>query len=77
MTCINSRRPVIEPRDAEARVKLITNRLKATRKGILLFHQDPNAQTAAMRPAFLRDLGGNGHHLVHWVPAAPVADKPH
>ena len=56
-------------------LKLITNRFKAARKGIILFH-DSKAQTAAMLPTFLRYLGDNGYHVVHVVPAAPVADKP-
>jgi len=36
-------------------LKLITDRLKVARKGIILFH-DSKAQTAAMLPAFLRYL---------------------
>ena len=51
-------------------LKLITDRLKAARKGIILFH-DPKAQTAAMLPAFLRYLRDNDYHVVHVVPAAP------
>jgi peptidoglycan/xylan/chitin deacetylase (PgdA/CDA1 family) len=51
-------------------LKLITERLKAARKGIILFH-DPKAQTAAMLPAFLRYLRDNDYHVVHVVPAAP------
>jgi hypothetical protein len=35
----------------EQELKLITDRLKIARKGIILFH-DPKAQTAAMLPAF-------------------------
>ena len=45
-------------------------RLKAARKGIILFH-DPKAQTAAMLPAFLRYLRDNDYHVVHVVPAGP------
>jgi peptidoglycan/xylan/chitin deacetylase (PgdA/CDA1 family) len=51
-------------------LKLITERLKAARKGIILFH-DPKAQTAAMLPAFLRYLRDNDYHVVHVVPAGP------
>ena len=54
-------------------LKLITDRLKATPKGIILFH-DPKAQTAAMLPAFLRYLRDNGYHVVHMVSVAPGAD---
>src|ERR1700693_4970020 len=39
-------------------LKLIIDRLKIARKGIILFH-DPKAQTAAMLPAFLRYLREN------------------
>jgi peptidoglycan/xylan/chitin deacetylase (PgdA/CDA1 family) len=51
-------------------LKLITDRLKAARKGIILFH-DSKAQTAAMLPAFLRYLRDNDYHVVHVVPAVP------
>ena len=56
-------------------LKLITDRLKAAGKGIILFH-DTKAQTAAMLPAFLRYLRDNGYHVVHVVPAeaGPLAD---
>ena len=53
-------------------LKLITERLKIARKGIILFH-DPKAQTEKMLPAFLRYLRDNHYHVVHVVPAAPVA----
>jgi peptidoglycan/xylan/chitin deacetylase (PgdA/CDA1 family) len=48
---------------------LITARLKAVGKGIILFH-DTKAQTAAMLPAFLRYLKDNGYHVVHLVGAS-------
>ena len=48
---------------------LVTERLKAARKGIILFH-DTKAQTAAMLPAFLRYLKDNGYRIVHVVPAS-------
>ena len=51
-------------------LKLITDRLKIARKGIILFH-DPKAQTAAMLPAFLRYLRDNDYRVVHVVPASP------
>jgi peptidoglycan/xylan/chitin deacetylase (PgdA/CDA1 family) len=49
-------------------LKLITERLAAAGKGIILFH-DPKARTAAIMPAFLRYLRENGYHIVHVVPA--------
>jgi peptidoglycan/xylan/chitin deacetylase (PgdA/CDA1 family) len=52
----------------EQELKLITERLAAARKGIILFH-DAQARTAAMMPAFLRYLRENGFHVVHLVPA--------
>jgi peptidoglycan/xylan/chitin deacetylase (PgdA/CDA1 family) len=49
-------------------LKLITDRLKIARKGIILFH-DPKARTAVMLPAFLRYLRDNQYRVVHLVPA--------
>src|SRR5450631_1895657 len=49
-------------------LKLITDRLKIARKGIILFH-DPKARTAVMLPAFLRYLRENQYRVVHLVPA--------
>jgi peptidoglycan/xylan/chitin deacetylase (PgdA/CDA1 family) len=57
-------------------LKLITERLKAAGKGIILFH-DTKAQTAAMLPAFLRYLRDNGYHIVHVIPAEPAAAGKH
>jgi peptidoglycan/xylan/chitin deacetylase (PgdA/CDA1 family) len=54
-------------------LKLITDRLKVARKGIILFH-DSKAQTAAMLPAFLRYLKDNHYHVVHLVAAAPAVE---
>jgi peptidoglycan/xylan/chitin deacetylase (PgdA/CDA1 family) len=54
-------------------LKLIIDRLKIARRGIILFH-DPKARTAAMLPAFLRYLRDNDYRVVHLVPAAPGAD---
>ena len=55
-------------------LKLLTERLKVARKGIILLH-DPKAQTAAMLPAFLRYLRENNYRVVHIVPAGPKADE--
>jgi peptidoglycan/xylan/chitin deacetylase (PgdA/CDA1 family) len=54
-------------------LKLVIDRLKTARKGIILFH-DPKAQTAAMLPAFLRYLRDNGYRVVHLVPTGPGVD---
>ncbi len=48
---------------------LIVARLKAVRKGIILFH-DIKAETAAMLPSFLRFLKDNGYRVVQVVPSA-------
>ncbi|MFB6465030.1 polysaccharide deacetylase family protein [Bradyrhizobium tunisiense] len=56
-----------EEMTAEQELKLITRRLDAAGKGIILFH-DAKANTAAMMPAFLRYLRDNGYHIVHIVP---------
>jgi peptidoglycan/xylan/chitin deacetylase (PgdA/CDA1 family) len=53
-------------------LNLITSRLEAAGKGIILFH-DTKAQTAAMLPAFLRYLRENDYHVVHTIPAKFVA----
>ncbi|QIO37263.1 polysaccharide deacetylase family protein [Bradyrhizobium sp. 1(2017)] len=53
----------------EQELKLVTERLAASGKGIILFH-DPKARTAAIMPAFLRYLRENGYRVVHIVPAA-------
>lgn len=49
-------------------LKLLTDRLDAARKGIILLH-DTKARTAAMLPAFLRYLREKGYRVVHVVPA--------
>jgi peptidoglycan/xylan/chitin deacetylase (PgdA/CDA1 family) len=64
------------PMTPEAQLKLLTDRLKAAGKGIILLH-DPQLQMAAVLPAFLRYLRDNGYSVVHVVPreaARPVAD---
>lgn len=65
-----------DPMMPRQELKLITGRLKAAGKGIILFH-DPKAQTAAMLPAFLRYLRDNDYHVVSVVPASPGADGAH
>ena len=52
----------------EQELKLVTERLTASGKGIILFH-DNKVRTAAMMPAFLRYLRENGYRVVHVVPA--------
>ncbi|MBR1213468.1 polysaccharide deacetylase family protein [Bradyrhizobium sp. JYMT SZCCT0180] len=61
-----------EPMKPAQQLKLLTERLQAARKGIILLH-DPKAQTAAMLPAFLRYLRDNGYRVVHIVPAAAAS----
>ena len=51
----------------EAQLKLLTDRLKAAGKGVILLH-DPEAQTAAMLADFLRYLRDNRYRVVHVVP---------
>ncbi|MGX4771319.1 polysaccharide deacetylase family protein [Bradyrhizobium guangdongense] len=58
----------------EQELKLITERVAAASKGIILFH-DPKARTAAMMPAFLRYLKENGFHVVHVVPAGTARNN--
>ena len=56
-----------EPMKPARQLKLLTERLQAARKGIILLH-DPRAQTAAMLPAFLRYLRHHHYRVVHVVP---------
>ncbi|MBR1125046.1 polysaccharide deacetylase family protein [Bradyrhizobium lablabi] len=56
----------------EDELKLLTQRLNAAGKGVILLH-DPARQTAAMLPAFLRYLRDNGYRVVHLVPAIAAA----
>jgi peptidoglycan/xylan/chitin deacetylase (PgdA/CDA1 family) len=65
------------PMTPAEQLKLLTERLQAARKGIILLH-DPKTQTAAMLPAFLRWLRDNKYRVVHIVPAGDktVSDKP-
>lgn len=57
-----------DPMTPAEQLKLLTERLQAARKGIILLH-DPKAQTAAMLPNFLRWLRDNRYRVVHIVPA--------
>jgi peptidoglycan/xylan/chitin deacetylase (PgdA/CDA1 family) len=59
-------------------LKLLTGRLDAAGRGIILLH-DPKAQTAAMLPAFLRYLRDHNYRIVHIVPPGPktVSDQAH
>jgi peptidoglycan/xylan/chitin deacetylase (PgdA/CDA1 family) len=50
-------------------LELITSRVQANGRGIILFH-DTKIQTAAMMPDFLRYLRENHFRVVHLVPAA-------
>ncbi len=61
------------PMTPKEELKLITDRLEAAGKGIILLH-DPKARTAAMLPAFLRYLADNHYRVVHLVPGAPNAN---
>jgi peptidoglycan/xylan/chitin deacetylase (PgdA/CDA1 family) len=66
------------PMTPAQQLKLLTERLQAARKGIILLH-DPKGQTAAMLPAFLRYLRDNHYRVVHLVPAnaKTVSGKAH
>jgi peptidoglycan/xylan/chitin deacetylase (PgdA/CDA1 family) len=57
-------------------LQLVTGRLDAAGKGIILFH-DTKVQTAAMMPAFLRYLRDHGYHVVHVIPAEPAGVSHH
>lgn len=52
------------PMAPERQLALILARLEKRRSGIILFH-DTHAQTAAMLPAFLRELKRRGYRIVH------------
>lgn len=57
----------------EHQLELVLKRLDAAGGGIVLFH-DTKAQTAAMIPAFLRELKARGYTIVHVVPKGAVKD---
>jgi peptidoglycan/xylan/chitin deacetylase (PgdA/CDA1 family) len=61
------------PMTPKQQLKLLIDRLRVARKGIILLH-DPKAQTAAMLPDFLRYLRDNHYRVVHLVPASPKPD---
>jgi peptidoglycan/xylan/chitin deacetylase (PgdA/CDA1 family) len=61
------------PMTPKQQLKLLTDRLKLARKGIILLH-DPKAQTAAMLPDFLRYLKDNHYRVVHVAPADKKPD---
>jgi peptidoglycan/xylan/chitin deacetylase (PgdA/CDA1 family) len=54
-------------------LRLLTLRLRAARKGIILLH-DSQRRTAAMLPAFLRYLHDHHYHVVHIVPGSTAVD---
>ena len=59
-------------------LKLILGRLEKQKRGMLLFH-DIHPWTAAMMPAFLRELKQRGYHVVHMVAGpgnGPTVDAP-
>jgi peptidoglycan/xylan/chitin deacetylase (PgdA/CDA1 family) len=62
-----------DPMTPKQELRLLIDRLKIARKGIILLH-DPKAHTAAMLPDFLRYLRDNDYHVVDLVPAAPGVD---
>jgi peptidoglycan-N-acetylglucosamine deacetylase len=57
------------PMSPEQQLHLVLSRVEANRGGIVLFH-DTKKQTAAMLPAFLRELRLRGYRVVHVVPAS-------
>jgi peptidoglycan/xylan/chitin deacetylase (PgdA/CDA1 family) len=64
------------PMTPEAQLRLILSRLEQRGRGILLFH-DTKKQTAAMLPAFLRELKKRGYRVVALVPApGPMQTAP-
>lgn len=59
------------PMSPSAELALVMGRLNAAGGGIVLFH-DTKTQTAAMLPAFLKQLKRQGYRVVHTVPAATI-----
>ena len=55
------------PMTPEAELTLVMERLEKAGRGHLLFH-DTQGQTAAMLPAFLRELKRRNYTIVHMVP---------
>jgi peptidoglycan/xylan/chitin deacetylase (PgdA/CDA1 family) len=62
------------PMTSDQELRLVLERIEATRGGIVLFH-DTKARTATMLPAFLRTLKGRGYSIVHVVPAVGTEPK--
>ena len=56
------------PMGPEQELRLVLSRIERLGSGIVLLH-DTKAQTAAMLPAFLRELNRRGYRIVHVVPA--------
>jgi peptidoglycan-N-acetylglucosamine deacetylase len=63
------------PMTAQQELALVMGRLEAAGGGIVLFH-DTKKATAAMLPAFLRELKRRGYTVVHIVPATSAARGP-
>jgi peptidoglycan/xylan/chitin deacetylase (PgdA/CDA1 family) len=63
------------PMTPAAELRLVMSRLDAAGGGIVLFH-DTKTQTAAMLPAFLRELKRRGYRVVHVVPAGGQSQNP-
>jgi peptidoglycan-N-acetylglucosamine deacetylase len=61
-----------DPMSPEQELNLILGRIDQIGSGIVLFH-DTKAQTAAMLPAFLRELKKRGYRIVHAVAAGTHA----
>lgn len=57
-----------DPMTPGQQFNLVMARVEHADRGILLFH-DTKAQTAAMLPAFLRELKKRGYKIVHVIPA--------
>jgi peptidoglycan/xylan/chitin deacetylase (PgdA/CDA1 family) len=56
------------PMSPAQELQLILARIERAGGGIVLLH-DTKSQTAAMLPAFLRELKRRGYRIVHVVPA--------
>jgi peptidoglycan/xylan/chitin deacetylase (PgdA/CDA1 family) len=63
------------PMSPSTQLRLVMSRLDAAGGGIVLFH-DTKTQTAAMLPAFLRELKRKGYRIVHVVPAGGQLQVP-
>jgi peptidoglycan/xylan/chitin deacetylase (PgdA/CDA1 family) len=60
----------------EAELELVMSRLNAAGRGIILFH-DSRPSTAAMMPAFLRELKAHNYRVVHVVPGPDAPELEH